>query len=576
MFVLEALVLTFMTTPLVTWLYPSHLRHRIGTTALDFEHVPDDEKRGQSIVSTQGGTSKTRFTVVLDRLEHLPGIMALTQLLQPPPPPYQKKARPSIEGESPVARSISANALRLIELSDRVSDVMKGSVPNSLLLTDPLLSIFHMFGQLNGMKVTPTLSVVRYEEQARRVVEHARNFGSDMILISWLPPVPDAFKDPTAEYYQPQQGSAAQTPSAVAPDGPTAPGAIIPSGDVGSKTPLDTFPRSSNFKSPAVYGYFGNSITSSGEDMSNSVSVVHTQFVREVFARARTDVALFVDQRSSDSSSPFSFLGAAAGLGEDSPEVGTMQHLFLPFFGGPDDRLALEFLVHICANPRIRATVVRITRTDRAVDAQDVSLVSPQPAHLTKNGVEEARLEDVTDQKLPTFPDATLVHGHRKPEALQAQVADDAIWTRYSSTQGAAHRPDSKLEEEATTPSSTSSHFSANPQVTYRTVSTPIPLHAAIQAASEAAFSDESSYPQRRGEVCESKLVVVTGRSRQTTLENVEEELKDLAVEHQQVGSEVRHTLGDVATAFVVAGVGSGIVVLQAGERADLGERDNG
>jgi len=34
--------------------------------------------------------------------------------------------------------------------------------------------------------------------------------------------------------------------------------------------------------------------------------------------------------------------------------------------------------------------------------------------------------------------------------------------------------------------------------------------------------------------------------------------------EHGQVGAEVRKTIGDVATSFVVAGVGSGIVVLQA------------
>lgn len=34
--------------------------------------------------------------------------------------------------------------------------------------------------------------------------------------------------------------------------------------------------------------------------------------------------------------------------------------------------------------------------------------------------------------------------------------------------------------------------------------------------------------------------------------------------EHIHVGAEVRKTVGDVATAFVVAGVGSGVVVLQA------------
>ena len=47
-------------------------------------------------------------------------------------------------------------------------------------------------------------------------------------------------------------------------------------------------------------------------------------------------------------------------------------------------------------------------------------------------------------------------------------------------------------------------------------------------------------------------------------------ELKHLMDEHMRVGSEVRKTIGDVATAFVVAGVGSGIVVVQAAEAGDM------
>lgn len=41
-------------------------------------------------------------------------------------------------------------------------------------------------------------------------------------------------------------------------------------------------------------------------------------------------------------------------------------------------------------------------------------------------------------------------------------------------------------------------------------------------------------------------------------------ELKGLMEEHGSIGSEVRKTLGEVATAFVVAGCGSGVVVMQA------------
>jgi len=41
-------------------------------------------------------------------------------------------------------------------------------------------------------------------------------------------------------------------------------------------------------------------------------------------------------------------------------------------------------------------------------------------------------------------------------------------------------------------------------------------------------------------------------------------ELKELMQEHGSVGSEVKKTIGDVGAAFVVAGCGIGLVVLQA------------
>jgi hypothetical protein len=47
-------------------------------------------------------------------------------------------------------------------------------------------------------------------------------------------------------------------------------------------------------------------------------------------------------------------------------------------------------------------------------------------------------------------------------------------------------------------------------------------------------------------------------------VENHRKELKELMSDHEYVGVEVRKMIGDVGTAFVVAGVGSGVVVVQA------------
>jgi hypothetical protein len=109
-------------------------------------------------------------------------------------------------------------------------------------------------------------------------------------------------------------------------------------------------------------------------DVSNSVSVIHSQFVRGVFSQATKDVALFVDQSTLDS---VSVVGGGGGRMQ-------RQHVFLPYFGGPDDRLALEFVVQVCANPRTRGTIVRITKCDVC---EEDNLVGPpvDPAIEGKN-----------------------------------------------------------------------------------------------------------------------------------------------------------------------------------------------
>ena len=364
MFVLEALVLTFMTTPLVTWLYPLQYRRRIAASGANFSNVPDDEAvaRGQNVANSGSDENlKTRFTVVLDKLEHLPGMMALTQLIQP----SLSEPRSVPIQEDVLPRSITTEALRLIELSDRVSAVMKSSISDTLLLTDPMLSIFRMFGHLNGIKVSPALSIVKFDDLAYSVAEHANNHDSDMILIPWLPPAHTFDRNnsatPPLDAHQPLLPPPV-TPNPTVASNPTA---------SGFKSHFSHNPFDILFKSSEGSGLPG----SGGNDISNSVSLIHSQFVRGVFSQSKTDVALFVDQNTLDLTS---IVGNSDG-------VGVLNHVFLPFFGGPDDRLALDFVVQICANPKVRGTVVRVTKSDEVA----VGTKKAQAGALTPGKAEE-------------------------------------------------------------------------------------------------------------------------------------------------------------------------------------------
>lgn len=87
----------------------------------------------------------------------------------------------------------------------------------------------------------------------------------------------------------------------------------------------------------------------------------------------------------------------------------------------------------------------------------------------------------------------------------------------------------------------------------FQELATPIPLHTLVTEV------------QVRVEAHKGKCVLaVTGRSRRLAVENHTQELKELMKEHGSVGSEVKKTIGDVATAFVVSACGAGVIVVQA------------
>lgn len=80
-----------------------------------------------------------------------------------------------------------------------------------------------------------------------------------------------------------------------------------------------------------------------------------------------------------------------------------------------------------------------------------------------------------------------------------------------------------------------------------------LPIHALVQRAKQLRETHR-------------RLLVVAGRSKRFIREDLQQEVKQLVDERKYVGHEmVRNTIGDVATAFVMAaGTQSGVIVVQA------------
>ncbi|CAE6495963.1 unnamed protein product [Rhizoctonia solani] len=476
MFVMMAVVLTFITSPCTIFIYPERFREHISPNKTSLED-PVSKSRRHSITGNATGSISlmTRFTVVLSKVEHLPAVMTLTQFLQPPLKLASTTSSihstgstekvdpidPSALTISPLAKNapiisdgtprVSIDALRLIELTERTSAVMKVTASEELMRRDTLISVVRTFGHLNRIPVSSALSIVPLDSFSSSVTSRARETDTDLVVISWS----------------------------------SAPSVIDEAPSTSGITPHNPF--------DAIFA---------GTDPTSAIN--YSQFVRRVFVESRSDVALFIDRGLSP-------LETSATYG---------QHVFLPFFGGPDDRLALAFVVQLCAHPAVSATVVWMKKLD---------------------GLEEVdtRLTDLKAQLVDAVVEAgqdTVYPQNTTQTRLQSDAADDMLWNRMTST----------------TEAHSSAIQDALSRITFVQDESPTPLTGILQRCTT----------EHTTAVTNSKaLLVVVGRGRRMGAASRTDELKRMVA-----SAEVRRTLGDVATAFVAGGAKASLFVLQASE----------
>ncbi|KLO19943.1 cation/H+ exchanger [Schizopora paradoxa] len=508
MFVLHAIVLTFMTTPLTLLWYPSRLHVRstdIKSSELD---VPVLEGTS-TLPGSSDDSMKHKFSLILNRVEHLPAAMVLAQLLQRPSrgttafhpltltgtEGSSEKEKEAISSPPPAYSPVSVSALRLIELTERTSAVLKSQEANALVTADPLLAVFRTFGNLNRVPVSSALSVIPEEEFAERVVSFAEEQRSQMVIVPWSYSGGGNIKD----------GSAAVHPDSMSP--------IMSA----LHNPFDSlFGGANNNKAAQTAGASGSSV----------LSFQYSNFIRKVFLSSPADVALFVDRGHH-----------LEGLNTSNFTSGEY-HIFLPFFGGPDDRLALNFVMQLCTNPAISATVVRV----RKVDGGDEGLSRPTTVDQEKIIAAAANFTISG-----TAVGADTIYARDTQTQLASDTADNISWARYSSP-ASQSLPDVFQE--------------ALNRIHFRELDSSAPLHAIL----------EHSLPASLGEVTRGKSVIVlVGRGRRLANESHKQELKTILVEHgfTGAGAELSKTLGDVGAAFVAGTKHTNLLVVQAAVSKD-------
>lgn len=367
MFVVMAVVLTIVTTPLTLWVYPAKYRSRYtSTTLVDGKDgapgtfADPHRHNGPVAHSASDGDQTSSFMLIISRLEDLSTAMLFTQLFGlsgstmnvvnksrsgggggGASGPTQSKTddmlkdneSSSEEGghlddhlQHVTSRATHAtqlssshppplitqrwNAHRLIELTGRTHSVMQSIENETQARTDGLLQLYKSFAALRGITVQTGLDVVEQDAFPEIVTDRARDCEAELVVLPWTVPESGA-------------------PAAVINDQKQTLDVIHPMGTGGSRPATG---RQSTFEH--VFG-----TESSG---------LYTYFLRRVFAECRTNIAVVVDRG----------FAAPNNITMQGREGG--QHVFVPFFGGSDDRLALQLVVQLCHKSNVTATVVRI------------------------------------------------------------------------------------------------------------------------------------------------------------------------------------------------------------------------
>ncbi|CAP66813.1 uncharacterized protein PODANS_4_6920 [Podospora anserina S mat+] len=322
MFVVMALVTTVATTPMTKLLYPKWYqtkveRWRKGEIDWDGNELNPSE-------SLQGGLKKgvdsqIRRLMVHLRLDSLPSLFTFITILSP-----ESVTKKQVEPETPDAESteviikkrpLEVHGMRILELTDRTSSVMHLTEGEDFYsLRDPVVNAFRTFSQLHDVAVSGRVAVVPADSYAETLMTQAHEVSSDFALIPW--------------------------------------------GESGSMSEDQSFP-----------------VTADTNERFKSFT--HLDFISQTLEKASAicNAGIFIDNGFGGITKPvdrpeLQRTKSAISIRNQAdvavlPVANKSHHVFFPFFGGADDRVALRIVLQLAKNPHVSATIVRINSSEK-------------------------------------------------------------------------------------------------------------------------------------------------------------------------------------------------------------------
>ncbi|KAF9893350.1 K(+)/H(+) antiporter [Aspergillus nanangensis] len=324
MFVVMALVTTFATTPLTVALYPKWYQDKVARWRRgeiewdDNSTQPDTRTDSVTVAKDQLKSTPARKVLIYLRLDGLSSICTLAGLLGPihPSTPQvhpdkRKSLAMSMEaGHEESAASelqepgLKVHGVRLMELTDRDSSVMKVSEVDEYTLWDPVVNTFRALGQWHDMSLMAGVSIVPEYSYADTVVGMCREESSDLLLLPWS-----------------ESGAISEHQSGIG---------------------IDESKRFAN----GPYAEFVSRV------LLQTPCSVGVLIERSVYTRSSRKPLLSKRSRSASN--------VRSSVWSSVPTAAQSHHVVFPFFGGEDDRYALRFVLQLAQNDQVTATIVHV------------------------------------------------------------------------------------------------------------------------------------------------------------------------------------------------------------------------
>lgn len=353
-FVVMALVTTFTTSPLTAALYPPWYQKKLeawkrgeiewdtGKPANSHDHEPTD------IVAIEKAEAlQIRKVLVYLRLDNMPGLLTLAALLgganeriadehehtstTSTTPINSRPASLHHKFTHNTSRLVSLHGVRLLQLSDRESSVMKVTDASSLSIFDPVVNTFRAFGRLHSVLVTGEVAIVPENYYADTLVSRAAETNANLLLIPWTE------TNSMSEY---------QTLST---DGVRS--KLNPTAMTGTYATFmqDVLSSASNVAHVAIF--INNGFGGEGD----------TAYRPRMLSRSITGISVLDNQDHDETS------GVALTRQR-------RHRVFVPYFGTADDRVAVRFVLQLARDARVTVVIVHYKLETIGEEEMDLSL----------------------------------------------------------------------------------------------------------------------------------------------------------------------------------------------------------